>query len=122
MRRDKKIEVLLDVGSFDFNVPLLCLQPFIENAFKYSHVEDKIDGYIQIKAVQNKKDFIVIIKDNGVGFNYSNIKKNSVGIKNAKERLELISNAKVKINSKENIGTEIIIFFPKDSNGGIQCN
>ena len=122
MRRDKKIEVLLDVGAFEFNVPLLCLQPFIENAFKYSHVEDKKDGYIQIKTAQNKNNYIVVIKDNGVGFNYSNIKKNSVGIKNAKERLELISNAKVKINSKENVGTEIIIFFPKDSNGGIQCN
>lgn len=120
-RRDKEIEVLLDLEDFSFDLPMLCLQPFIENAFKYSKVEEKEDGYIQIKTYQDKRNYNVIISDNGVGFDKSKIKENSIGIKNAKERLELVSEAKVKINSKLGQGTTVTISFPKDKQGGKPC-
>lgn len=120
-RRDKKIEVLLDIGDFDFPLPMLCLQPFIENAFKYSRVEEKKDGYVQIKTFQEKKGYSVLISDNGVGFDKKDIKDNSVGIKNAKERLELLSQAKVKIVSKKGSGTHVIIFFPETSKEAKAC-
>lgn len=113
-RRDTKIEVLLDIDESNFDLPMLCLQPFIENAFKYSKVEEKDNGYIQIKTYQDKRNYNVLISDNGVGFDKTKTKDNSVGIKNAKERLELISHAKVKIVSKLGKGTHITISFPKE--------
>ena len=103
---------MLDIGDFEFDLPMLCLQPFVENAFKYSKVEDKENGYIQIKTYKDKKNYNVLISDNGIGFDKSKIKPNSVGIKNAKERLELISKAKVKIESKIGKGTNVIVSFP----------
>lgn len=111
-RKNKKVDVLLDIGDFEFDLPMLCLQPFVENAFKYSKVEDKENGYIQIKTYKDKKNYNVLISDNGIGFDKSKIKPNSVGIKNAKERLELISKAKVKIESKIGKGTNVIVSFP----------
>lgn len=120
-RRVEKIEVLLDIDDSNFDLPMLCLQPFIENAFKYSKVEEKDNGYIQIKTYQDKRNYNILISDNGVGFDKSKIKDNSIGIKNAKERLELISHAKVKIVSKLGKGTHITISFPKDKQGEKVC-
>ncbi len=113
MRREKPITVLLDCMDDDFELPILSLQPFIENAFKYSHVENIPDGYIEIKTYETPKTYNVEINDNGVGFDEKSVKPTSVGLKNAKERLRLLSSATVTVDSKINGGTRVLISFPK---------
>lgn len=114
MRREKPITVLLDCMDDDFELPILSLQPFIENAFKYSQVENIPNGYIEIKTYETNKSYNVEINDNGVGFDEKSVKPTSVGLKNAKERLRLLSSATVTVDSKVNGGTRILISFPKN--------
>ncbi len=112
MRREVTIEPLLDLETTDFLLPPLSLEPFIENAVKYSKIEEKEDGYIQLSTFKDDKQIIITVEDNGQGFNTNAIKKSSVGLNNAKERLSLVLGAETKIESKIGKGTKVTIYIP----------
>lgn len=116
LRREKPITVLLDCMDVEFFLPVLSLQPFIENAFKYSCIDEKPDGYIEIKTYETADNYYVEINDNGVGFDPKNIKPGSVGLKNAAERLRILASATVETKSKPGLGAQIKIAFPKTKN------
>lgn len=112
IRKNKDIYVLYDLEFVDFNLPPLSLEPFIENAIKYSKTEEKEDGFIQLSTNKDDKDIIITIEDNGVGFDLSKVNKSSVGLKNAKERLEIVLHAKTNVKSEIGKGTKIDIRIP----------
>lgn len=116
MRRDKPVTVLLDCLDEEFNLPVLSLQPFVENCFKYSGVEEDEDGYVEIITYEDEDFYYVEINDNGRGFDPKTVKPTSVGLKNASERLKLLSDATATIMSKINEGTSVKIKFPKEKN------
>lgn len=114
MRREKPVELLLDCLDADFNLPPLSLQPFVENAFKYSGVDLIEDGYVELIAYTDENGSVIKINDNGKGFDLKTVKNTSVGLKNATERLNLLVGAKVTIESKINEGTKITVTLPKE--------
>ena len=108
-----KFNVIYDIDSLDFMVPLFSIQPFVENSVKYSKVNEKEDGAIEISTSEDELNYYIVIRDNGVGFSTGSIHNNSVGIKNTKERLSLYVNASVDVKSKINEGTVVTITVPK---------
>ena len=112
MKRSIHYNVEYDVEFMDFYVPPFSLQVFIENSIKYARTESKEDGEIVISTRSSNENIIVIIKDNGVGFDPKAIKNLSCGMMNAKRRLELSLSAKVLINSVIGTGTTITILIP----------
>ena len=56
---------------------------------------------------------MIIISDNGVGFDPTNVKNTSFGIKNSRERLRLLLGATVSIDSAIDHGTKITIRIPR---------
>lgn len=112
MKRSIHYNVEYDVEFMDFYVPPFSLQVFIENSIKYARTESKEDGEIVISTSSSNENIIVIIKDNGVGFDPKAIKNLSCGMMNAKRRLELSLSAKVLINSVIGTGTTITILIP----------
>lgn len=113
MVKEKKIELLLDLETTDFSLPPLSLEPFVENAIKHAKLEEKEDGHILISSFEEEGSYLVIIEDNGTGFDLRNIKSSSIGIKNAKDRLKIISNADTNIISSLGNGTKVEIRIPK---------
>lgn len=98
-------------------MPILSLEPLVENAIKYSQANLKSDGYILIASTRTEDGNVVItIKDNGLGFDIADIKESSKGIMNSKLRLEMGLNAKATFNSKLGVGTEITIVFEEAKN------
>ncbi|NIJ45956.1 hypothetical protein FHR24_002427 [Wenyingzhuangia heitensis] len=89
------------------------VQETLNNAVKHSKAE-KITVFIESDA-----EFITLqIRDNGVGFSYDSnhifeVKNNTHGIRNIKERVELL-NAKLLINSELEKGTVIKVEIPID--------
>ena len=79
------------------------------NAIKYSKASEI---KIEIHKV-DKNQIILSIKDNGVGFDKSQISKNSYGLKNIKNRVAQI-NGEINIESSKNKGTSFTIKIPKD--------
>lgn len=113
MAKGRKIELLLSLDETNFELPPLSLEPYIENSYKHSRVEEKEDGYISLSTSSDESDYIISIEDNGIGFDINKTKKDSVGLKNAKERLQIVVGGKVTITSKINEGTKVEIRIPR---------
>ena len=116
MRKEKKTELLLNLEETSFSLPPLSLEPFIENAFKHGRLEERSDGYVSLSSFEEEKDYLILIEDNGVGFDVNQVKTSSVGIKNAKERLKILLGAEVKVSSRPGEGTKVEIRIPKKEN------
>ena len=110
---ERKPNVIFNVENYDFDVPTLSLQPFVENAIRYSQITSREGGYIEISSEEMEHEYILKIIDNGVGFDVNSIKTKSQGIKNASDRFKLLLNADVQITSKAGEGTTVTIKIPK---------
>ncbi|MED1204363.1 sensor histidine kinase [Heyndrickxia acidicola] len=82
------------------------VQESVQNALKHAQASE-----INVK-IEVKKDFVVVVvKDNGVGFDVSTKKEGSFGIVGMKERVEILDGT-VTINSKKGMGTVVIVQVP----------
>ncbi len=113
MRREKPVRFLLDCADLGLCLPVLSLQPFIENAFKYAGTENADGGYVQLRSRTTPGGHVVEIIDNGAGFDPAAVKNTSVGLKNASERLRILANARVTVDSAVGKGTRVIIELPE---------
>ena len=113
LRNNKEIPLLLNIEDDNFNIPSLSIQVFIENSIKHSKIETKEDGFISLSTYKKENNFIIEIKDNGVGFDLNDIKNQSIGIKNATERIKILVNGEINISSNINQGTEVVIKIPR---------
>ena len=121
LRKNYKVEVLYDLEDFDFYLPAFSLQPFVENSLKYSQIEKLKNGQLIISSRRINQQIEITIKDNGCGFDINNISSTSTGINNCKERLKLLLNAKINIDSKINEGTIVKIVFKEDYEKNNNC-
>ena len=114
------INVIYNIDAYKFDVPALSIEPFIENAIKYSRIQSKKDGYIEVATEETDKAYVVRISDNGVGFTKEDRAKkpNSNGIRNALYRFEFLLHAKTNVVSEKNQGTTIEIIIPKEEKEG----
>lgn len=105
------------------------INQIIQNAVKYTKTENK---KIEIYDVDNKENTILYIKDNGIGIKESEIsrvfekgftgtngrktgqKSTGMGLYLCKKLCDKLG-LKIKLNSNENLGTEVKIKFPKSS-------
>ena len=90
----------------------MSIEPFIENSIKYSQIDKKEDGYIEISSLIDESFIIIKIIDNGVGFDTNAIKNTSHGINNSSMRFKILLHATTIVESQLNIGTTIIIKIP----------
>ena len=109
LKRTDKIEVIFDIDYTEFSVPPLSIQPFVENAMKYSGVGEIENGKIIISSYKKDNTAVVEIYDNGKGFNVTEIPNSSHGIKNACGRFALALGVTPEIKSEVGVGTSIKI-------------
>ena len=81
------------------------VQEALQNIIKYSKANQ-----VSLLFKYNNENLVVVIKDDGVGFNITNAKK-GIGLMNIKSRTESLR-GKVKIMSEPNNGTVIEIKIP----------
>lgn len=113
MRREKRTPLLLDIETTDFMVPVLSLQPLIENAIKYSGVSSKDGGYIQIKTYRQREWTVIEIVDNGVGFDPASARLGAAGLKNVRDRFRYLLFADFKIESAPSLGCTVKIIIKR---------
>jgi len=83
------------------------VQEALENSIKHSNAKS-IDV-----ALENQPDnFTLMIEDNGKGFDPEKIRKEQMGIRGMRERVELLGGT-LTIDSKPNMKTKIIIQLPR---------
>ena len=111
MSQEREFDVIYNIDVTDFSVPAFSLQPFIENAIKYSRVNEKADGCIIISTAYAENGIEVKITDNGVGFDTSRLKNGAHGIKNSCERFKLFLGIEPIVESQISVGTSIRIYI-----------
>lgn len=103
-KNDEKIRWEEIGGSLKMNLYRI-IQEAIQNINKYAAATT-----VLVTFSLNSNSLSLLIKDNGVGFDTES-KVKGIGLKNMRSRVKLM-NGELKINSKPEFGTEIIIDVP----------
>jgi anti-sigma regulatory factor (Ser/Thr protein kinase) len=119
LRFSDKLKIEYDIQEKKFCVPTLSIQPIVENAIKHGVTKKTEGGTVRISTASDDKDYIVTVKDDGVGFDPSTIEEDDgrshVGIQNIRYRFENMMHATVSIESEKGVGTCVTIRIPKNS-------
>ena len=120
------VQYFIMPNCYDYLVPKLILQPFIENSFFHGFPSGE-EGKIEIFIKEENENLNIRIIDNGVGIesdkleDMKNSKKPSskglsgIGVNNVNDRIKLIygNDYGISIKSEVGKGTEIIVLLPK---------
>ncbi len=92
------VEIKGNINLQNCVIPSLLIQPYVENAIWHGQVYNNPNGEIKISIVHSNNSLFISISDNGIGMrNSMKLKKKnttdhtSIGTKNTKNRIELIS-------------------------------
>ena len=116
VRFGDRLIVIYDIGTTEFNVPPLSIQPIVENAIKHGILKRVEGGRLVFKTYETDDAYIVEVTDNGVGFVVSEVnfdENKHVGLKNIEYRLKSMCNADIKIDSELKKGTRVVVTFYK---------
>ena len=105
-----------DVGTTDFVLPALSVQPLVENAIKHGLMRLESGGTVVIRSYETESHFCVEVKDDGVGFdtNRPMDNKKHVGLRNIRGRLKAMVNGELVVESRIGTGTRALILIPKE--------
>ena len=118
LRFGKKLNVEYDIQASDFKLPLLSIQPLVENAVKHGVGMKKQGGTVKITAKETDSAYEVIVSDDGAGFDTTAPKaddgRSHIGMENTKKRLRDMCGADVIITSVVGEGTQAKVIIPKE--------
>jgi sensor histidine kinase YesM len=120
IRFEDTLEIEYDIKCDDFFLPVLTVQPIVENAVKHGTSKKRGGGKVVISTEEDENNYIVKVSDTGCGFDPSvskNDGKSHVGIENVRQRLSNMCDGSLTIESELGVGTLAIIRIPK---GGIK--
>ena len=105
-----------EMKSDDFHIPALTVQPIVENAIKHGLMKLQKGGTIHVVSYETDTHYCVTVEDDGVGFDTDVLldERKHVGIRNIRGRLKAMVNGTLEIESKEGVGTKVLITIPKE--------
>ena len=108
--------VRYDIQADEFLLPALTVQPLVENAIKHGLMGLEEGGTVTVSAYETDTCYCVDVTDDGVGFDTAAIqdKKKHIGIRNVRERLELMCGGSLTVESRIGKGTKAQIRIPKE--------
>lgn len=121
LRFEDELTIEYDIEVTNFCVPVLSVQPLVENAVKHG-VGPKIGGgTVKIITRENGDYYEVIVEDDGMGFNVDSPREDDgrshVGVDSVRQRLDTMCEGELIIDSREDVGTRATIRIPKDISG-----
>lgn len=123
---DFKVNYEIDEDTFDYMIPSLIFQPFVENSLEHGlDVKEDPDHQIWICVRQDARAVYVEIRDNGVGMDAETLEHileyqaKGYGVKNVNDRMILHYGEEygVQIGSCPGEGTNVLLTFPKNQEG-----
>jgi sensor histidine kinase YesM len=107
---------MFNMNSADFHIPALTIQPIVENAIKHGLMKLQTGGTIRVVSCETDTDYCVSVVDDGVGFDTNILidERKHVGLRNIRERLKVMVNGTLEIESTVGVGTKVLITIPKE--------
>ena len=113
-----------EMKSDDFRLPALTVQPIVENAIKHGLMKLQKGGSIRVISYETETDYCISVEDDGVGFDTSKLfdDKKHIGIRNIRDRLKVMVNGTLDIESIQGVGTKVLITIPKEERNDCDCS
>lgn len=112
-----ELSIVYDIEEDNFLLPVLSIQPLVENAVKHGVAKKRGGGVVTISSQRTENAYRIIVSDTGVGFDvdrYMEDGKSHVGLMNVRQRLVSSMNATVEIDSKPGQGTTVTVTIPRE--------
>ena len=116
VRFDDELLIFFDIKCSNFKLPVLTVQPIVENAVKHGTSKKEGVSHLYISTAENEDSYEIEIRDTGVGFDASAAVDDGhkhIGITNVRQRLESLCNGTLTIDSTPGVGTVALIKIPK---------
>ena len=121
-----KLNVEYEVDeSIDISVPMLAIQPLVENAIRHGIIKKPKGGTVKLTIKKVDDDVVITVEDNGVGFPKEKIfeilhledSSTGVGLRNIQRRLILYYGQGLDIQSDQQKGTTVTMKIPAIKGG-----
>lgn len=116
VRFDDELQITFDTAVTNFKIPVLTVQPIVENAIKHGTSKKEGVSTLFISTRETNTYYEIKIQDTGVGFDTSVQPADGtkhIGISNVRQRLQHLCDGTLTIESTIGIGTTAIIRIPK---------
>lgn len=117
LRFGKKLNVVYSIDSEQFKIPLLSIQPIVENAVKHGVTKKIGGGTVTIAVRETEQRYRITISDDGVGFDQNEWlrhKRVHSGIEDVRKRIAQINGSTLRVSSKVGVGTSVVYEIIKD--------
>lgn len=115
LRFGEDLDVRYDIGYDQFGIPLITLQPLVENAILHGICKNENAGWVKISTDIEGDDVVIKVTDNGAGFDTTVLRTKNLqhkGIANVRQRLDSLCNGTLDIDSKPGEGTSVTVRIP----------
>ena len=113
IRFGKSLQVEYDITEKDFDLPAMSVQILAENAVKHGVSVKREGGTVSIATKREDDDIVIIITDDGVGFDVNQpIDSSHIGIANVRNRIVALAGGSFEIVSELGRGTTATIRIP----------
>ena len=105
-----------EMNSENFFIPALTVQPIVENAIKHGLMKLPRGGTIHVVSYETDTAYCISVEDDGVGFDTGVLidERKHVGLRNIRERLKVMVNGTLEIESTVGVGTKVLVTIPKE--------
>lgn len=119
VRFDDELEINFDLAVTSFKLPVLTVQPIVENAVKHGTSKKEGVSTLTISTRETETCYEIEVRDTGIGFDTTHQpgdEHKHVGITNVRQRLEHLCSGTLTIESTLGEGTTATIRIPKKEN------
>ena len=121
VRFDDELQITFDTAVTNFKLPVLTVQPIVENAVKHGTSKKEGVSTLCISTRETDTCYEIEIRDTGVGFDTNNPidEHKHIGIRNVRQRLKHLCDGTLTIESVVGEGTTATIKIPKKEEQGL---
>ena len=107
-----RLNVEYNVFDADFLIPVLTIQPVVENAIIHG-IKPKVGGgTVRVSLSRGQGRYIVCVSDDGVGYSPGEeASVHSVGIQNIRTRMEQFPGCSMEVTSEPGHGTTVSLIY-----------
>ena len=114
-----RLRMVYDIPETDFQIPLLTIQPVVENAILHG-IKPKVGGGTVTLRLEELMDcWRVTVEDDGVGFDVEAAHgQGSIGLENVRRRMARFPGCELQIASVPGVGTKVTLTYGKQERIG----
>ena len=110
---DGSLFVEYDTPHIRFRLPPLTLQPIVENAVIHGRDPDSEPLRIVIQTRETEAGSVILVEDNGPGFEAADNNEPHIALANIRQRLEMMCGGHMSITLRKGGGTAVKVTIPQ---------